>query len=128
MMPVNDFPGVNTTLQRPVNMTEEECMPLSACVVSSFRGMQFTTCWQPSYEDVKALEAGKSVVVEIGIKDPIFANVDTRQHNYPPLMAVGGAVVWMPGPIEMADLKSGMRIYITFVCKSFPVIRVYVNE
>lgn len=127
-MPVNDFPGNNTTLRRPSNMTDEECADIRAHFESSYRGPQYTTCWQPSYEDVKGLEAGKAVVIEIGIMDSIFVAIDTKKQEYPPLHASRGAVIWMPGPIELADLKSGKRIYITFVCNQFPVISVYVNE
>ena len=127
-MPINDFPGNNTTLARPASMTEEECADIRARFESSYRGPQYTTCWQPSYEDVKSLESGKAVVIEIGITDSIFVSIDTKQQDYPPLHATRGVVIWMPGPIELADLKSGKRLYITFVCSVFPVIKVYVNE
>ena len=128
MMPINDFPGNNMTLQRPPSMTEEECTDLRARAESTYRGPQYTTCWQPSYEDVKGLETGKALVIEIGTMESIFVGIDTKLQEYPALHASRGAVIWLPGPIELADLKSGKRVYVTFVCNAFPVISVYVNE
>lgn len=127
MIPV-DFEGSNTDMLKPQNMTEEECSNLRVRFVKNNRGPQFTSRWQPSYEDLKALEAGKPLCLEMYIDASIFVNIDTKLQAYPPLIAENQAVVWVPGDHELIDLRNGTGIYITFLCDRFPVISVYVGE
>lgn len=73
MLPI-DFEGSNLTLNKPENMTDEECMSIQA-----YRGIDkesvpfICTCWQPSKEDIEAIAAGR----------PIW--VSTLGHSFAPM-------------------------------------------
>lgn len=65
MRPI-DFRGSNITFNKPDNMTDEECVPLHA-----FKGQTETkhpviiTLWQPSKEDLDALNEGQPIHIQL---------------------------------------------------------------
>lgn len=69
-----DFKGANTRLQRPLNMTDEECAEISAYTDVDAGGFPFiATYWMPSKEDLEALNAGRGIWVKvIGETTPPF--------------------------------------------------------
>ncbi|GAB2959091.1 hypothetical protein GCM10027048_27900 [Hymenobacter coalescens] len=65
MLPV-DFPGTNITFAKPGDMTDEQCYALKAMVGTDGNGFPYTlTAWQPSYEDLQALNAGRPIMLQI---------------------------------------------------------------
>ncbi len=61
-----DFPEANHTIGKPHDMTDEECHSVRAHVGKDETNTPFiSTVWQPSYEDLKALNAGRPVVLKI---------------------------------------------------------------
>lgn len=64
MMPI-DFPGSNLTLTKPENMTDEQCMAIKAFTGVDTDGFAFIlTLWQPSKEDIEAINAGRPICVK----------------------------------------------------------------
>lgn len=60
MRPI-DFPEANAHFGKPDSMTDEECMPISAHVGNGF----INTVWQPSKEDIEAINAGRPIIVSV---------------------------------------------------------------
>ncbi len=61
-----DFPGTNITFGKPADMTDEECGSLKAMVAQYEDGTPYVlTAWQPSYEDIQAINAGRPVMLQI---------------------------------------------------------------
>lgn len=61
-----DFPGTNTTFGKPANMTDEQCGSLSALVGFDADGLPYVlTAWQPNYEDLQALNAGRPLMLQV---------------------------------------------------------------
>lgn len=127
MLPV-DFEGSNTPMVKPQNLSAEECGDLQVRLLKTARGPMFTSCWQPSYEDIHNLEKGKAVIIQMHLNTTIFVDVDTRLQDSPSLYAFNRVVVWLPSMQQINDLKKGTGIYITFLNDRFPVMSVYVNE
>jgi hypothetical protein len=71
MMPV-DFEGSNTVLTKPKGMTDEQCMSVPAYRNIDDAGFPFTlTVWQPSKEDIDAINAGRPICLKVlGITPP----------------------------------------------------------
>lgn len=65
MQPIN-FPGA-VEIKKPKDMTDEECFSVWAQIKVGDDGYPeyFTTCWKPSYEDLKALNRGEGVFIQI---------------------------------------------------------------
>lgn len=63
MRPIQ-FPG-SVEIGKPTNMTDEQCMSAWAFIHKDPDGKTtgFTTCWMPSYEDLKALNEGSGIFV-----------------------------------------------------------------
>lgn len=63
MQPIN-FPGA-TEIKKPANMTDEQCGSAWAMISKDEEGRSigFTTCWMPSYEDLKAMNEGRGIFV-----------------------------------------------------------------
>lgn len=63
MIPTN-FEGA-TVINKPANMTDEECSPIYAAHGHDEAGYPyFLTAWKPSYEDLQALNRGEPVYVK----------------------------------------------------------------
>ena len=61
-----DFPGTNHTFGKPADMTDEQCHSLTAMVGTDSEGLPFVlTAWQPNYEDLQALNAGRPLMLQI---------------------------------------------------------------
>jgi hypothetical protein len=127
MHPV-DFKESNATLVKPENMTAEECGDLRGRLIPTFRGSQYTTCWEANYEDIELLNNGQALIIEFHSDEYIYTAINTQLIQYPALQAHKSAVVWLPGADDMFNIKSGKPIYITFLSVGFPVISVYVKE
>lgn len=65
MLPV-DFEGTNINLTKSSNMTDEQCSEVRA-----FKGVDvdgfpfFLTAWQPSKEDIEAINAGRPIMLKV---------------------------------------------------------------
>jgi hypothetical protein len=60
------FPEANTMFTKPEGMTDEECGSVSAYAGAYEDGTRYVlTCWQPSYEDLQAFNAGRPLVLQI---------------------------------------------------------------
>lgn len=66
MRPI-DFPEANRQYGKPKSMTDEQCMPLSAYEHRDEDGniVYINTVWQPSYEDIKAVNEGRPIVLSL---------------------------------------------------------------
>jgi len=65
MIPV-DFKGANITIGKPKDMTDEECMGIRVYKSVDESGFPyFLECWQPSYEDIQAIQRGEPIWVKI---------------------------------------------------------------
>lgn len=66
MRPI-DFEGANAIYEKPKSMTDEECFPVSAYQHVDEKGnvVQINTVWQPSKEDIEAINAGRPIIVSI---------------------------------------------------------------
>lgn len=65
MRPI-DFPEANIIFSKPSNMSDEQCMPVSAYAARAEDGNLFVvTVWQPSYEDLQALNAGRPLMLQV---------------------------------------------------------------
>jgi hypothetical protein len=69
------FEGVNTSLAKPTDMTDEQCSPLPAEKNVDNGGFDyFLTAWMPNKEDLEALNAGKPLFLKvIGLGHPPVA-------------------------------------------------------
>lgn len=67
-----DFPESNHVFNKPVSMDESECLPLSVYLGNNDKGMPYiNSVWQPSYEDIEAIKAGRPVILSIcGVNQP----------------------------------------------------------
>lgn len=65
MIPV-DFPGTNIELVKPNGWKDEDCMALPALKEFGDKGeAMYTEAWMPSYEDLKALNSGRPVMIRL---------------------------------------------------------------
>lgn len=65
MMPV-DFEGSNIILTKPKDMTDEQCMSVHAYKGVDDESIPFLlTVWQPSKEDIDAINAGRPICLKI---------------------------------------------------------------
>lgn len=123
-----DFIGSNVNMGRPENLSPQECGDLRVRAVQTLRGPMFTSCWAPSIEDVKNLENGKAIIVQMQLNATIFACIDTFIEERPPVYAFCRVIVWMPSMDQLKAIQEGANIYITFLTDRFPVMSVYVNN
>lgn len=65
MLPI-DFEGANITLGKPKGWTDEQCMTIKAArgIDETGHGF-FLTAWQPSKEDIEAINAGRPIWLKI---------------------------------------------------------------
>jgi hypothetical protein len=127
MLPIN-FEGSNTPMVKPQNMTEEECGDLQVRHLSTLKGPTFTSCWKPNYEDIKNLEAGKAVIIQMQMNDPVFIDIDTCLKTDFQFYAFCRAAVWIPSYAQLKAIQAGGGIYLTYLTDRFPVTSVYINE
>jgi len=68
MYPIT-FPGA-VEIKKPTNMTDEECFSVWAQINKDESGQveSYTMCWKPSYEDLKALNRGEGVYIQISAR------------------------------------------------------------
>lgn len=123
-----DFEGSNMPMVKPENMTAEECGDLQVRLLKSLKGPMYTSCWKPNYTDIKSLEAGKAVIIQMHMNTPIFVDVDTKLKDDLPMYVFCRVAVWLPSYEQLKDIQNGGGIYITFLTDRFPVMSVYVNE
>lgn len=65
MMPI-DFKEANAIFGKPKNMSDDECLPVSAYVGQDQNGNPYTnTVWMPNKEDIEAINAGRPIVLSI---------------------------------------------------------------
>ncbi len=65
MRPIH-FEESNATFGKPLGMTDEECLPISAYVGKDENGKPYiNTVWQPSKEDIEAINAGRPIIVNV---------------------------------------------------------------
>ncbi|TDQ79572.1 hypothetical protein [Sphingobacterium yanglingense] len=63
MRPIH-FPESNITFEKPTTTDDSECLPISAYVGQDIKGNpHINTVWQPSKEDIEAINAGRPIVV-----------------------------------------------------------------
>ncbi|WP_293925448.1 hypothetical protein [Sphingobacterium sp. UBA6320] len=63
MRPI-DFKQANVTFNKPTTMDDSECLPIQAYVGQDVNGNpHVNTVWQPSKEDIEAINAGRPIVV-----------------------------------------------------------------
>lgn len=61
-----EFEGYNVILGKPDAMTDEQCLPLHAYRDIDTDGFPFIlSVWQPSKEDIEAINAGRPVLLKI---------------------------------------------------------------
>ena len=61
-----DFIGSNIELGKPADMSDEQCHSVRAMVGIDEEGLPFTiTAWQPNYEDLQALNAGRPLMLHV---------------------------------------------------------------
>lgn len=65
MIPI-DFEGSNITLNKPDNMTDEQCLSIKAYKGLNNDGFPcFITCWKPSEEELEQLKQGYCVWLSV---------------------------------------------------------------
>ncbi|MFB5946099.1 hypothetical protein [Albibacterium profundi] len=66
MRPI-DFQGSNAVYTKPKEMSDEECLPVSAFEVKDKEGrvIQVNTVWQPNKEDIEAINAGRPIILSV---------------------------------------------------------------
>lgn len=72
MIPIN-FPGAFIRVDKPPNLTDEECMsgvPAWAGEDTQSGKFCFLFAWRPNREDLQAINAGKPIFVKI-FADPV---------------------------------------------------------
>lgn len=58
------FQESNITFEKPTTMDDSECLPISAFIGVDKNGHpHINTVWQPSKEDIEAINAGRPIVV-----------------------------------------------------------------
>jgi len=63
MRPIH-FPESNIQFNKPTSMDDSECLPISAFSGADANGNpHINTVWQPSKEDIEAINAGRPIVV-----------------------------------------------------------------
>lgn len=63
MKPIH-FPESNIQFNKPTSMDDSECLPISAYSgVDANGNPHINTVWQPSKEDIEAINAGRPIVV-----------------------------------------------------------------
>lgn len=67
-----DFPESNHTFNKPVSMDDSECLPLRVFVGKDLNNNSYiNSVWQPSYEDIQAINSGRPIVLSIlGVSQP----------------------------------------------------------
>lgn len=62
-----DFPQSNNTYGKPESMTDEECYPVSVYEHKNDKGQieYINTVWQPNADDIKAINAGRPVIMNM---------------------------------------------------------------
>lgn len=123
-----DFEGTNVPMLKPENMTEEECGNLNVRLLPTLKGPIFTSCWKPNYEDIKNLEMGKAVIIQMQMNATIFVDIDTTLKTDFSLFAHCRVVVWVPSYEQLKAIQAGAGIFISFMTERFPVMSVYVND
>jgi hypothetical protein len=123
-----DFIGSNCNMGRPENLTAQECGDLRVRAAMTLRGPVYTSCWAPSIEDVKNLENGKAIIVQMQLNATVFACIDTFIEDRAPMYAFNRVIVWMPSADQLKAIQEGGNIYISFLTDRFPVMSVYVNN
>lgn len=80
-----DFEGSNITMNKPENMTDEECMPLKAMKGIDENGYSFfDEVWQPNKEDKEAISNGRPIRIRIMSNGlPPIAIWTTDEHGQP---------------------------------------------
>lgn len=64
MQPIN-FPGAKV-VGKPQSMSDEECMSVYAMALIDPAGFGcYLECWQPSYEDIQAINRGEPIWIRI---------------------------------------------------------------
>jgi len=59
-----DFPEANKQYGKPLSMTDEECYSVSVLEQKDQQGrITMTTVWMPNKEDIKAINAGRPVIL-----------------------------------------------------------------
>jgi len=65
MLPV-DFEGTNLTLNKPSEMTDEQCQSVKAFKGIDQEGFPFILlAFKPNYEDIEAIKAGRPIMLKI---------------------------------------------------------------
>ena len=65
MIPV-DFEGTNLVLNKPSDMTDEECSPIKAHAGVDAAGYPFIlTAWMPNIDDVEAIKRGEPIYLKV---------------------------------------------------------------
>lgn len=65
MLPI-DFPQKNKVFTKPSDMTDEQCNSLSVFQGKDSEGNPIIlSAWQPSYEDIQAINEGKPIWLQI---------------------------------------------------------------
>ena len=60
------FPEANVIFEKPTTMDDSECLPISVYAGHDENGNPYiNTLWQPSKEDIDAINAGRPIVVTV---------------------------------------------------------------
>ena len=79
MKPI-EFPEANTVLNKPDEMTDEECMPLPVCVCRDADDLPLIiSCWEPTPEEWNALRKQGCIYIAI-----------VSEEYHPPLIVFPG--------------------------------------
>lgn len=71
MLPV-DFEGTNVTFTKPPNMADDQCSDVRAFKGTDNDGFPFILlAFQPNYEDIQAIKAGRPVMLKIVTAGPM---------------------------------------------------------
>lgn len=84
MIPI-DFEGSNIQMDKPSDMTDEQCMSLNAMKGVTEEGIPFfIECWQPNKEDVDAIKEGRPIYIQILSRGlPPIAMWTVNENNEP---------------------------------------------
>jgi hypothetical protein len=84
-MRIVEFPGCNTWLNKPEDMTDEQCEGVPAFRSKDEDGYPFTlVALQPNYEDQKAIAAGRPIMLKIlGNAFPPIATFTMDENDQP---------------------------------------------
>jgi len=86
MRPI-DFPESNIVFGKPNSMTDEQCFSISAYKGTNADGIPvINTVWMPSFEDIKAINEGRPIILSIcGEGMPpvsLFTNNENGEGNF----------------------------------------------